>query len=131
MRVNSRVFDEKKDLFDNIKLPNCPTELRTVAESLMMLVTKPGYSSPIYRSVTQLDKILIWEYWTRIDGLKAILDNNNQIELREWFVNKATSADLISRSVRWLNSHNYLLLDPVVQERAMAARDRWQKSISR
>lgn len=129
MRVNSRVFTEKSDLFDSIKIPNCPSEIRAVAESVMMLVTAPGYSTPTYRNVTQLDKIITWEYWLEVDGMRAIL--NNPSDMKGWFVNKATSPDLISRSMRWLTSHNYLLLDPAVQERAMASKDRWQKSMSR
>jgi len=52
MRVNSRVFDEKQDMFQAIRVPNCPSEFRTVAENILAMATIGG----TLVSHTQLEK---------------------------------------------------------------------------
>ena len=127
MRVNSRVLTEKTDLLEGIRIPNCPTQFRYVAEQLMMLLTKPGYSTGDYNSVTELDKILTLVYWKEYDYL--YIDNNTASNFDEWFMKNATEADLISRARRWLVSHNYVFLKPDVQERAMEASEKFSKAV--
>jgi hypothetical protein len=114
MRVNSRVFTERSDMLDGIQIPNCPSQLRAIAERLMMMVTKPGYSVGSYNSVTQLDKMLILDYWREYDDLHDT--DLADYDFKEWWLTKATEPDLVSRAARWLVSHNYLFLDPDVQK---------------
>lgn len=127
MRVNSKVLTEKTDLMGNIKIPNCPTQFRYVAENLMMMLTKLDYSVGDYNSVTELDKILTADYWKECDGFIVGLDYAN---FKLWFVKRATSPDLISRAIRWLTAHNYFFLKPEVVERALGASDKWRQSVS-
>ncbi len=127
MRVNSKVLTEKTDLMGNIKILNCPTQFRYVAENLMMMLTKLDYSVGDYNSVTELDKILTIDYWREYDQFIEGLDFKN---FKLWFVGRATEADLISRARRWLVSHNYLFLKPEIQERALEAADKFSRAIT-
>lgn len=91
-----------------------------------MMATKPGYAVANYINVTQLDKILTVDYWKEYDGLTDI---DSQQGFSDWYIKQATPPDNISRAIRWLVSHNYLLLKPEVQERAMEAASKWRQSI--
>jgi len=136
MRVNSRVLTEKTDLLDGIRIPNCPTQFRYVAEQLMMLLTKPGYATGDYNSVTELDKILTVDFWREYDGF---MSPENEImypsreqayqAARNWFINTATSPDLITRARRWLAEHNYVFIKESVAERAHEASGKFSKAV--
>ena len=127
MWVNSRVLTEKSDLFEDIQIPNCPSQFKSVAERLMMMATKPGYSVPDYNTVSQLDKVLTLHFWKEYDGFN---NNISQTDFEDWFLSSATSSDMISRAIRWLISHNYLLIKPSVQENALRATDNFRRSVS-
>lgn len=126
MRVNSRVFTEKADLLGGIQIPNCPSQFRGVAERLVMMVSKPGYSVPDYNNVSQLDRILTLHFWKEYDGLDGAL---SQESFNDWFLSTATSSDMITRARRWLVERNYLLLEPDVLEYAMEASNKWRQSV--
>lgn len=125
MRVNSRVFDEKQDIFQNIRVPNCPSEFRAVAENILMMATKPGYSVGDYHTMTELDKILMVDYWFNFDGMVA----SDLLEFQKWFVKKATPPELIRRARQWLTEHNYLLVKSDVQTRAQEAGAKFRSSV--
>jgi len=127
MKVNSRVFTERTDLLGEIKIPTCPNQFKGIAEQLIMMVTKPGYSVPDYHNVTHLDKLLTLDYWMEYEGLGQALTEGN---FNRWFILSATPEDLISRTLRWLISHNYIFVKPEIQERAMEASNKWRQSIS-
>jgi len=127
MRVNSRVLDEKSDLLWEIQIPNCPSQFKSVAERLMMMATKPGYSVPDYHTVSQLDKILTLHFWKEYDGLNESI---SQRDFENWFLSSATIPDMITRAIRWLISHNYFLIKPSVQENALKAAENFKKATS-
>jgi len=122
MRVNSRVFTEKVDMMDEIQIPNCPSQFKGVAEKLVMMASKPGYSCPDYNTVSQLDKMLMLAFWKEYDGLK-------QDDFEKWFLSEATMPDLITRARRWLVERHYLILKPDVVERAYEAESKFSKAI--
>jgi len=126
MRVNSRVFTERTDMLDGIQIPNChPTELRKVAERIMNMVTALDYSVGDYNSVTELDKKLTVDYWEKYDDI----DTDSSIyEFRQWYL-KATEPDTINRALRWLISHNYLIIKESVRERAMKASENFSQAV--
>ncbi len=126
MRVNSRVLTEKSDLLGEIQIDNCPSQFKSVAERLMMMATKPGYSVPDYHTVSQLDKILTLHFWQEYDGLNKGI---SQREFEDWFLSSSTSPDMITRARRWLVERNYLFLKPDVQEYAMEASQKFRQSI--
>lgn len=133
MRVNSRVFTEKTDLLGEIQIPNCPSQFKSVAEKLMMMATKPGYSVSDYNNVTQLDKILMVDYWQEYDNLQEWITPPPKEPIKyfsDCFVKLATPPDLIARATRWLVEHNYLFLKPEVQERAIQASNKWRQAVS-
>jgi len=123
MKVNSRVFTERTDLLGGIQIPNCPSQIRPIAERLIMMITKPGYSPPNYNTVSELDKNLMMDFWEEYDGLSAITD------LRKWFVCSATFPDLITRARRWLTEHQYIFLKADVIERAYEAQAKFSKAV--
>jgi hypothetical protein len=127
MRVNNRVFTERIDMLDGIRVPNCPSQFKVIAENIMNMASKPGYSVGDYHTMTELDKMLMWDYWKEYDGLAdyaRVLPT-----LNDWFVHKATAPELIRRARQWLSEHNYLILKPEVAERAYQAGDKFSKSI--
>lgn len=129
MRVNSRVFDEKQDMFQNIQVPNCPSEFRAIAENILMMATKPGYAVSDYHTMTELDKILMWDYWREFDGGKPVLNCDTIAGMREWFIKKATAPELIRRARQWLVERNYLILKGDVQTRAYEAGQKFSRDI--
>lgn len=129
MRVNSRVFAEKADLLGGIQIPNCPSQLRAVAEHLIMLLTKPGYAVGDYRNITELDKILTIDYWREYDGMNPVLNCDTVVGFRDWFIHKATSPDLITRARRWLMERNYVFVKENVQGYATEASNKWRQAV--
>ena len=126
MRVNSRVFTERTDMLDGIRIPNCPNQFKSIAENIMNMATKPGYSAGDYNTMTELDKILMLDYWRECDGFIEGLDFNN---FKMWFIHKATAPELIRRARQWLSEHQYLILKPDVAERAYEAGNKFSRSV--
>jgi len=127
MRINTRIFDERMDMLGDIKIPNCPNQFKNVAERLIMMATKPGYSVPDYHNMSQLDKILTLHFWREYDGLNEALTQNS---FGDWFLTNATLPDLISRAIRWLISHNYLIIKPSVSDNALKAAENFRKAVA-
>ena len=126
MRVNTRVFDERLDMLDGIRIPNCPSQLKVVAENIVNMATKLGYAVGNYNTMTNLDKILMVDYWREFDGLTLdVLESG----WREWFINKATLPDLITRARRWLVEHNYLIIPQDITDRAYSASEKFSKAV--
>ncbi len=135
MRVNSRVLTEKSDLLGGIQIPNCPSQFRVVAERLMMMATKPGYSVGDYNTMTELDKILMLDYWREYDGLTTkeheiyYTQEQSYQGFKQWFVHKATAPELIRRARQWLVEHQYLIPRSEVSDRAFEAGEKFTKAI--
>jgi len=129
MRINSRVFTEKTDLLESIQITNCPVQFRKIAEQLVMMATKPGYSVGSYNTMTELDKMLMWDYWREFDGMKPTLNCSTITGIREWFIHEATAPELIRRARQWLSEHQYFLIDESVAQRAHEAGTKFSKAI--
>ncbi len=129
MRVNSRVFTERMDMLDGIRIPNCPSQFKVIAENIMNMATKPGYSVGDYNTMTELDKILIWDYWREFDGMKPVLNCDTVAGFKEWFIHKATAPELIRRARQWLSEHQYLILRQDVADRAYEAGNKFSRAI--
>ena len=131
MRVNSRVFTERTDMLDGIRIPNCPNQFKTIAENIMNMAVKLGYSPPSnYHTMTELDKILMTDYWKEYDGLFKDMRMYSVIDdFNDWFVHKATAPELIRRARQWLAEHNYIILDADVAERAYEAETKFRRAI--
>jgi hypothetical protein len=116
-------------MFDAIRIPNCPTQFKAIAENIVMMATKPGYSAPDYNTMTELDKNLMVDYWGEYDGLDCDSDKTVCSLDRYWFVHKATSPELIRRARQWLVEHNYLILKESVAQHAFEAGERFSRSV--
>jgi len=136
MRVNSRVFDEKQDMFQAIRVPNCPSEFRAVAENILAMATKPGYALSSYNTMTELDKNLMWYYWREYDGLftdkyEIMYPSREQAFQagKDWFIKKATAPELIRRARQWLTEHRYLIVTETVAQNAQKAGQKFRQSV--
>jgi hypothetical protein len=135
MRVNSRVFDEKQDMFQAIRVPNCPSEFRAVAENILAMATKPGYALSDYNTMTELDKTLMFDYWKEFDGMMTEVKNlvdpcpYHFGDFTKWFVKKATPPELIRRARQWLTEHNYLIVKEAVAQNAQKAGQKFRQSV--
>lgn len=127
MRVNTRVFTERQDMFDGIVVTNCPSQFKGIAENIMNMVANPGYSVGTYHTMTELDKMLMVDYWGEYDGLRDF-DDTFLLSFKEWFVKKATPPELIRRARQWLSEHNYLILNQEVLSRASEAGDKFSRA---
>lgn len=127
MRINQRVFTEKMDMLGGIPIPNCPTQFRKIAENIVSLLTKPDFSIGEYHTMTELDKKLMWAYWREYDMRNDAIDGFVKLEF--WFVQHATSPELIRRARQYLVEHNWVLINPDVAERAYEAGNKFSRSI--
>jgi hypothetical protein len=128
MRVNTRVFTERTDMMGEFQIPNCPSQFKVVAERLLNLITKPGYAVGDYRTTSQLDKMLMVDYWREYDMLDRF-DYTSPDTFKMWFVTSATSPELLRRSRQWLQEHQYIFLKAEVAEHAQEAGDKFRMSI--
>ena len=125
MRVNSKVFDETQDMFTELHVKGCPTQLQTIADRLLNMVADVGYSVGEYHTMTELDKILTVDYWNKYDNLALITD------FKEWYIKHATEPDTITRVRRLLIEKNYLIVPENIRENAQQASDKYRNSIRR
>lgn len=125
MRVNTRVYSEKQDMTGFIQIPNCPEQFRKEAENLINMVSF-DYTVGEYHNMTELDKNLIFDYWQKYDGLVIGKDIDQQ---KKWFVEKATSPELIRRARQFLVERNYLLVDEDVRQRASQAGSKFSQAV--
>ena len=133
MRVNPRVFTERIDMLDGIRIPNCPStsicgfSLRSVCENIMNMAIKLGVSFTGYHTVTELDNMLAIAYWQEYDGMKELDKISSSFD--NWFIHVATAWEAIRRSREWLAQHNYIFVEPDVQQRAYEAGAKFSKAI--
>ena len=108
MRINTRVFSENHvDMLDGIKVGNVPSQLRPIAENIMNLFNKPGFTFGDYRTMTEADKVLMVAYWKEYDLLNDALDGYVKFEI--WFVTHATPPELIRRARQYLTERRWLI----------------------
>lgn len=120
MRVNSKVFTERTDMFTDLYVKGCPNQLESVANRLLNMVAKTSYSVGSYHTMTELDKKLTADYWMEYEPPTA--------NFKEWYV-KSTEASLIERATRWLIEHNYLIVDEEVRQRAQEAARNYRQAV--
>lgn len=125
MRVNPKVSEQRLDAFGNVKIPNCsPAELKNVAENIMDMVLELDYNVGSYRSTGELARKLTVDYWTKYGSLDLV-DSKG---FKEWYLH-ATKSATIERAVRWLTSHNYLLLPENIILEAYEKEENFRKAV--
>ncbi len=126
-----RLNDDKvtHDMLGAIIIEECPKVFRATAENIirMLNVTK----APDYNSMTELDKRLTVMYWETFDDISAYMAQRagEYGVFEEWYVNRATSPDLISRARRWLVENRYVIIKTSVAERAQEAGEKWKGAV--
>jgi hypothetical protein len=126
MRVNTRVFTERMDMLNGIQIPNCPSQFKIIAENIMNMATKPGYSVSDYNTMTELDKHLMVDYWREYDNLNNIMVISG---FHDWFIRKATAPELIRRARQFLVERNYIIVKESIAQHAHIAGEKFGKSV--
>ncbi|MAH45836.1 hypothetical protein CMI37_08395 [Candidatus Pacearchaeota archaeon] len=121
MRINDKKL--KFNMLNEIAIEECPPSIKVIVERLLsaLNVTKVGN----YNKMTELDRLLTLLYWETYDGLNIYL---NLDKFDEWYKEKATNPDLISRARRWLIENRYIIAKSSATKWAQQAGDNWIKS---
>jgi hypothetical protein len=124
VKINHEVYEQCQDQFGEFHIldkSKCPKGIQVIAERILKLVDRwqngLGEKMPRYNTMTELDKIIILEYWKEYDGIT--IDSMTAFE--SWFTECATFPDMITRAMRFLAGHHYLVIDARVQEAAQLA----------
>jgi hypothetical protein len=124
------------DMLDGVRIPNCPSQFKVIAENIMNMAMKPGYSVGDYNTMTELDKILMLDYWSEYDGFmdatyEVMYPSREQAyqSSRNWFIKKATAPELIRRARQYLTERNYLLIKDSVAQHAYQAGEKFSRAI--
>jgi hypothetical protein len=124
VKINHEVYEQCQDQFGEFHIldkSKCPKGIQIIAERILKLVDHwqngLGEKMPRYNTMTELDKIIILEYWKEYDGIT--IDSMTAFE--SWFLECATFPDMITRAFRILVSHHYVLPRQDVLDRAQEA----------
>lgn len=128
MRVNNKVFAERMDMLDSIRIPNCPSQFKAIAENIINMMIEPGFAFGEYNTMTMADKILMLDYWKKYDGLLAVIGCRLS-EFEDWFIYKATAPELIRRARQFLTERNYLIAKESVAQHAHEAGEKFSRAI--
>lgn len=121
MKINVARFPNT-DMLGEYLIPQAPSLVRKEAENIIRVLLAEQID---YTSVTNFDKKLVLAYWRHIDGMDSI-NMDDDAAFCDWFVNKATMPDAITRARRWLRENNYLIPKPKIDKYAQQAADRWR-----
>jgi len=124
MRLNDDKLELSRDLFGELVLKDCPQVFKAQAENIVRMLNV-GVLYSDYSTVSELDRMLVVDYWRDFDALPKTLDIE---EFRDWYM-KATNPDLVSRARRWLVENRYIILPTAVAERAQEAGSNFGRSV--
>ena len=129
MRINSDVDTKWRDAFGEIHIPetsHCPPQIKKICENILTMYSGlDGVCPTSYNTMTELDKMIMLDYWTEYDGL------NMPISFREWFLKEATPPELVRRSREWLRQHRAVIPKQEVSDHADQASDNFRHSVKR
>jgi len=113
-----------------------PAQLQVVAERLINLCYelehRLDYQFPSYHTMTELDKILMVEYWTKYDGfLNEVMKPQNTVtgNFSEWFIKHATEPELIRRARQLLVARHWISVNQDVKDHAEEAGNKFRQSV--
>jgi hypothetical protein len=70
---------------------------------------KLGYSfSNSYNNMTELDKMLMFDYWREYDQM-SFYSAPKYEAFADWFIHEATAPEIIRRARQFLIEHNYII----------------------
>ena len=118
-----------------IRIDCDPPQLRTVTERLINLIaellTRLDYQFPQYHTMTELDKILMVEYWRKYDGMFTLSESSPVFNFDDWFVKKATEPELVRRARQLLLSRHWIFVNEDVKEHAEQAGNKFRQNIKK
>ena len=130
LSIHDEVQTKWTNMLGEVQIPetsNCPSLIKPTCEKILMMLLKIKSeldgSFPDYNTMSELDKILMFQYWREYDGFQDALCRTSG-EFQEWFMKSATSTDLISRSRRFLCEHHAIFVKKDVAEHAQESGNR-------
>jgi hypothetical protein len=129
MKLNRTLSDQYKigDLLnqgeEKYRLEICPSSIRKIAENILKLIDSTFFES--YNTMSNLDKQIIYAYWTKIDREPTEVYTD---EYKDWFFEKSTQPEDIRRARQWLVEHNFIIVKPDVAQRAQEAGTKRRRS---
>lgn len=128
----------KADMNGEIRMTDCePANLRVVVERLINMLyeneQKMDYVFPQYNTMTELDKIMMLQYWLKYDDLAVAYSlpmGENVLSINDfqiWFIKHATEPELIRRARQLLLARHWIKVNEDVKERADNASNNFKK----
>ena len=131
MRINEEVETKWRDAFGEIHIPetsHCPNQIKKICENILTMYTGlDGVCPTSYNTMSELDKMIMLDYWERYDNMNLYINNLGEFE--QWFIKRATESELLRRSRQFLVEHRALLVKSEVKERADHANDNMRHSV--
>jgi hypothetical protein len=108
---------------------HCPNQIKKICENILTMYTGlDGVCPTSYNTMSELDKMIMLDYWFEYDNLDLSGEADG---LREWFLKTATPPELVRRSIQYLSEHHAAIIDSRVKENAMKASENFRHSIKR
>jgi len=132
MRINSEVDTKWRDAFGEIHIPetsHCPPQIKKICENILTMYTGlDGVCPTSYNTMSELDKMIMLDYWREYDGFCAVMTSS---EFREWFIKHAISPEWIRRSREFLCQHRAIFPKQEVSDHAYQASENMRHSVKR
>ena len=133
MRINSEVDTKWRDAFGEIHIPetsHCPNQIKKICENILTMYSGlDGVCPTSYNTMSELDKMIMLDYWRRYDAMPNEKLNFDAFEI--WFLERATQPELVRRSREWLRQHRAVIPKQEVSDHADQASDNFRHSVKR
>ena len=131
MRINSEVETKWRDMTGEIHIPetsHCPNQIKKICENILTMYTGlDGVCPTSYNTMSELDKMIMLDYWERYDNMNLYINSLGDFE--QWFIKRATESENLRRSRQFLVEHRAVFPKPEVKERADHANDNMRHSV--
>ena len=133
MRINPEVDTKWRDAFGEIHIPetsHCPTQIKKICENVLTMYSGlDGVCPTSYNTMSELDKMIMLDYWRRYDAMPNEKLNFDAFEI--WFLERATQPELVRRSREWLRQHRAVIPKQEVSDHADQANENFRHSVKR
>jgi hypothetical protein len=133
MRINVEVETKWRDAFGEIHIPetsHCPSQIKPICENILkMYVGLDGVCPTNYNTMTELDKMIMLDYWKNYDRMNYFIPEC--MDFDEWFLTKSTPSELLRRSREFLVQHHAVYPKQAVADHAYQAGQNFSRSVKR
>ena len=131
MRINSEVDTKWRDAFGEIHIPetsHCPPQIKKICENILTMYSGlDGVCPTSYNTMSELDKMIMLDYWERFDNMNLYINNLGEFE--QWFIKRATNTEWLRRSREFLCQHRAIFPKQEVSDHAYNASENFRHSV--